>query len=68
MNSQAFRTREEAEEYALSLRDSRREPQTGDIWARDPIHRALGKAYITPCVAFTKKGKRVSGFTVTIGA
>jgi hypothetical protein len=68
MTTQAFRTKQEAEDYALQLRDAKRDPQTGYIWARDPIHHALGKAYITQCIAFTKSGKRVAAYTVTIGA
>lgn len=63
-----FRTEQEAEEYALSLRDSGRDPETGFLWARDPVSRAFGKVYITPCVAFTRKGERVGAYTINFGA
>jgi hypothetical protein len=68
MTNQVFKTKADAETYAMSLRDSRRDAQTGVIYARDPIQRALGRVYINPCIAFTKSGKRVRAYTITIGA
>jgi hypothetical protein len=68
MSTRVFRTKDDAEAWALALRDSFREERTGCIWARDPETRALGKVYITPCVAFTRGGKRVAAFSITFGA
>lgn len=68
MDTKAFRTKDDAEAYVMQLRDARRDPQTGEIWARDPSSRALGHVYITPCVAFAKTGKRISAFKITFGA
>jgi hypothetical protein len=64
----AFRTKEDAEAWVMQLRDAHRDPETGDLYARDPIHRAMGKAYISRCVAFTSKGRRVAAWSVQIGA
>ena len=61
----AFRTKDEAEAYAMQLRDARRDPDTNVIWASDPIHHAIGRVNIVRCVAFTPKGKRVAAFTIS---
>ena len=34
MDTKAFRTKDDAEAYVMQLRDARRDPQTGEIWAR----------------------------------
>ena len=52
----------------MQLRDAHRDPETGNLYARDPIHRAMGKAYINRCIAFTSKGRRVAAWSVQIGA